>query len=367
MTQRILLLPGDGIGPEVIGATASVIAWFNTQGGERIETSEDAIGGAAYDRYGVPLADDTLADAKASDCVILGAVGGPRYAGLAYHLRPEAGLLGIRSGMGLFANLRPVFCFDELVEASTLKPDVVRGIDLLFVRELASGVYFGSPRGIEDLPGGGRRGINTHSYTSDEIERVSRVAFELARQRSNRVVSLDKANVMEAGLLWREDVQALHDADYADVELSHMLADNAAMQLVKNPRQFDVLLTDNLFGDILSDEAAMLTGSLGMLPSASLGGVGPNGGRLALYEPIHGSAPDIAGQDLANPLATLLSLAMAFRISLNRAQDADRLERAIRAVLAAGHRTRDLPAAHGRIVGTREMTDLVLQALTNEA
>jgi 3-isopropylmalate dehydrogenase len=363
MAQRILLLPGDGIGPEVIRAAAAVIGWLNQQGHEPIEVAEDVIGGAAYDRYGTPLADSTLKQAQSSDCVMLGAVGGPQYAGLAYHLRPEAGLLGIRSGMGLFANLRPVFCFDELVEASTLKPEVVRGIDLLFVRELASGVYFGEPRGIEALPNGGRRGINTHSYTSAEIERVARVAFELARQRSNRLVSLDKANVMEAGLLWREEVQALHDAEYGDVDLSHMLADNAAMQLVKNPRQFDVLLTDNLFGDILSDEAAMLTGSLGMLPSASLGAIGPGGNRQALYEPIHGSAPDIAGRDIANPLATLLSLAMALRISLGRANDAAALEGAIRKVLAAGHRTSDLPAAHGKMVGTREMTDLVLTAL----
>lgn len=340
-----------------------MIEWFNANRDAQIVIHDDAIGGAAYERYGVPLADSTLDLAMTSDCVLLGAVGGPQYADVAYHLRPEAGLLGIRNGMGLFANLRPVFCFDELVESSTLRPDVVRGIDMVFVRELASGVYFGEPRGIEDLPAGGRRGINTHSYTTFEIERVARVAFDLARQRGGKVVSLDKANVMEAGLLWREDVQALRDAEFADVELSHMLADNAAMQLVKDPRQFDVLLTDNLFGDILSDEAAMLTGSLGMLPSGSLGELRSDGSRPALYEPIHGSAPDIAGSDLANPLATLLSLAMAFRLSLTRPGDAESLEAAIRAVLAAGHRTRDLPPAHGRTVGTTEMTELVIAAL----
>jgi 3-isopropylmalate dehydrogenase len=362
-TANLLILPGDGIGHEIAASAAAVIAWFNAHREDSISVSEDAIGGAAYELYGTPLADSTLVKARASDCVLLGAVGGPQYAGLDYALRPEAGLLGIRSGMGLFANLRPVFCFDELVDASTLRPEVVRGIDLVFVRELSSGVYFGEPRGIERLPDGSRRGINTHSYTTAEIRRVSRVAFELARQRASRVMSLEKSNVMEAGLLWREEVQALRDADYADVELSHMLADNAAMQLVKNPRQFDVILTDNLFGDILSDEAAMLTGSLGMLPSASLGVENAGGRRAALYEPIHGSAPDIAGKDLANPLAMLLSLVMALRLSLGREQDAASLEAAIRSVLAAGHRTRDLPGGHGRQTGTRGMTELVIAAL----
>ncbi|MDB5670299.1 MAG: leuB [Alphaproteobacteria bacterium] len=362
-TANLLVLPGDGIGQEIAASAISVIAWFNDHRHDSISVSEDAIGGAAYDLHGTPLAEATLAKALASDCVLLGAVGGPQYARLDYASRPEAGLLGIRAGMGLFANLRPVFCFDELVEASTLRPEVVRGIDLVFVRELSSGVYFGEPRGIETLPDGSRRGVNTHAYTTAEIKRVSRVAFELARQRNSRIVSLEKSNVMEAGLLWREEVQALRDADYTDVELSHMLADNAAMQLVKNPRQFDVILTDNLFGDILSDEAAMLTGSLGMLPSASLGAEKDGGGRAALYEPIHGSAPDIAGKDLANPLAMLLSLAMALRLSLGREQDAASLEGAIRSVLAAGHRTGDLPAAHGRQVGTRGMTELVIAAL----
>lgn len=364
MTSRTLLaVPGDGIGPEVTASAIAIVGWFNAHREQQIVASEDAIGGAAYDRYGIPLHEETLAQARESDIVLLGAVGGPQYSGLPYDLRPEAGLLSIRSGMGLYANIRPVLCFDELVKASTLKPEILRGTDMVFVRELASGVYFGSPRGIQDLPEGGRRGINTHSYTTAEIQRVSRIAFKLASQRSSRVTSLDKANVMEAGLLWREEVQALRDAEFETIALTHMLADNAAMQLVRNPTQFDVILTDNLFGDILSDEAAMLTGSLGMLPSASLGCARDGKGRAALYEPIHGSAPDIAGRDIANPLAMLLSLAMALRISLDRSGDADQLEGAIRAVLRAGHRTRDLPPSSGRVVGTKDMTALVIAEL----
>lgn len=362
-TDRVLMLPGDGIGVEVIASARAIITWFNGHGTDQIEMCDDALGGAAYDRYGVPLADTTLEVARTCSFVMLGAVGSPRYAGLDYHLRPEAGLLGLRAGMQLYANLRPVFCFDELIEASTLKPEVVAGLDLLFVRELASGVYFGQPRGIETLPDGSRRGVNTHSYTSGEIERVARVAFDMARDRAGRVVSLDKANVMEAGLLWREEVQKLRDRDYPDIELSHMLADNAAMQLVKHPAQFDVILTDNLFGDILSDEAAMLTGSLGMLPSASLGPVRADGTPLALYEPIHGSAPDIAGRDLANPSATLLSLAMAFRLSVGRVDDAARLERAVRSVFAKGYRTSEMTRDGHEVVGTRQMTELVIAEL----
>lgn len=362
-SDKVLMLPGDGIGVEVIDSARAVISWFNEHCADQIEMCDDALGGAAYDRYGVPLADTTLEVARTCSFVMLGAVGSPQYAGLDYHLRPEAGLLGLRAGMELYANLRPVFCFDELIEASTLKPDVVAGLDMMFVRELASGVYFGQPRGIETLPDGSRRGVNTHCYTSGEIDRVARVAFDLARDRAGRVVSLDKANVMEAGLLWREEVQKLRDRDYTDVELSHMLADNAAMQLVKHPAQFDVILTDNLFGDILSDEAAMLTGSLGMLPSASLGPVRPDGTPFALYEPIHGSAPDIAGSDLANPSATLLSLAMALRHSAGRADDAARLERAVRCVFANGYRTSEMTRDEHQVVGTRQMTELVLAAL----
>lgn len=361
--EKILLLPGDGIGWEVMASARAIIDWFNAHRPCRLEMEEDDIGGAAYERYGVPLADDTLQRARDSAFVLLGAVGAPKYADIPYHLRPEAGLLGLRSGMSLYANLRPVFCFDELVHASTLKPEVIAGIDLVFVRELLSGVYFGQPRGIRTLPDGSREGVNTHYYSSGQIEQVARVAFELARTRASRVVSLDKANVMEAGLLWREEVQRLHDAEYPDLELSHMLADNAAMQLVKRPAQFDVILTDNLFGDILSDEAAMLTGSLGMLPSASLGPVRADGRRMALYEPIHGSAPDIAGRDLANPSAMLLSLAMAFRYSLDRPGDADMLEGAIRSVFAQGYRTAEMAGAGNEPVGTRRMTDLVLSAL----
>jgi 3-isopropylmalate dehydrogenase len=286
----------------------------------------DDLGGAAYDRYGAPLHDATLAKAIDCGCVLFGAVGGPQYANLPYDKRPEAGLLRLRKEMKLFANLRPAVCFDPLVDASTLKPDVVKGLDILIVRELTGGVYFGSPRGISDLGNGMRRGLNTHVYSTPEIHQVARTAFEFARKRSGRVTSVDKSNVMEAGLLWREEVQKLRDTEYADVTLNHMYADNCAMQLVRNPRQFDIILTDNLFGDILSDEAAMLTGSLGMLPSASLGAADATGRRLALYEPIHGSAPDIAGKSVANPAAALLSFAMGLRYLFSLDDEARLLE-----------------------------------------
>jgi len=349
--SHLLLLPGDGIGPEVTAQAGRVVAALDAG----IETSEAHFGGVGIDADGVPLTTATLARAKAADAVLMGAVGGPKWAGQPYDKRPEAGLLALRAGMNVFANLRPARCFDALVEASSLKPEFVRGLDILFVRELTGGVYFGEPRGIEDLGGGERRGVNTHSYTSGEIRRVARVAFELAAHRSGRVCSAEKSNVMEAGLLWREEVQALRDADYPHVELSHMLADNAAMQLVRNPRQFDIILTDNLFGDILSDEAAMLTGSLGLLPSAALG----EAGKPGLYEPIHGSAPDIAGQGVANPCAAILSLAMALRYSLGRPELADKVEAAVEAALDAGARTRDL----GGTLGTEAMGDAVLAQL----
>jgi 3-isopropylmalate dehydrogenase len=355
MTKNVLLLPGDGIGPEVAAAARKVLNWFSTNENLAVSVTTGLIGGAAIDVAGVPLAPATVAAACAADAVLLGAVGGPKWANQPFHLRPEAGLLGLRGAMQAFANLRPAVLFPSLTDASTLKPEVVAGLDLMIVRELTGGVYFGEPRGVTELPGGKRRGTNTHSYTCEEIRRVARVAFELARERKGVVCSVDKANVMEAGLLWREEVQKLRDAEYSDVKLSHMLADNCAMQLVRAPLQFDVILTDNLFGDILSDQAAMLTGSLGMLPSASLGAPGKPG----LYEPIHGSAPDIAGKNYANPCGMILSLALALRHSLERADLAARLERAVTAALENGVRTRDL----GGAASTAELTEAVVRAL----
>ncbi|MBW7945063.1 MAG: 3-isopropylmalate dehydrogenase [Sphingomonadaceae bacterium] len=351
MTKSLLLLPGDGIGSEVIGEVKRLLAALALD----IAVEEALFGGAAIDATGFPITDETVARALASDAALMGAVGGPKWAGQAYDKRPEAGLLRLRSEMGVYANLRPARCFAALADASSLKREYVEGLDILFVRELVGGVYFGTPRGIEDLGGGERRGVNTQVYTSSEIRRVARTAFELARKRSNRVCSAEKSNVMEAGLLWKEEVTALHKAEYADVELSHMLADNMAMQLVKNPKQFDVIVTDNLFGDILSDEAAMLTGSLGMLPSAAIG----EAGRPGLYEPIHGSAPDIAGQGLANPCAAILSFAMALRFSLGDAAAADRVEAAVDKALTGGARTRDL----GGTLSTQEMGAAIIAAL----
>lgn len=355
----LTVLPGDGIGPEVMAQVRKVIVWLEANGGYRFEIAEDKIGGSAYDAYGVPFADATLATCRKSDAIVMGAVGGPKWDGVEYNKRPEAGLLRIRKELGLFANLRPALVFDALAEASTLKTEIVKGLDILIVRELTGGVYFGEPRGIEDLGGGERRGVNTQVYTTGEIRRVGRVAFELARKRRNKVTSCEKANVMESGKLWREDIAALHTAEYADVTLEHMYADNCAMQLLRNPRQFDVIVTDNLFGDILSDEAAMLTGSLGMLPSASLGAAETPG----LYEPVHGSAPDIAGQDKANPLATILSFSMALRYSLSQGEAADRIERAVQAVLNNGTRTADIMADGCTQVGTEEMGDALVGQL----
>ncbi len=363
MTKQILIVPGDGIGPEVMGEVRRVLEWFRDSRGLALEIAEDVIGGAAIDKYGVPLAPETLAKAKQADAVLLGAVGGPKWAKMSYDKRPEAGLLSIRKEMGLFANLRPAIVFDALIDASSLKPDIVRGLDIMIVRELTGGVYFGEPRGITDIGNGERRGINTQVYTTSEIVRIARVAFELARKRSKKVCSCEKSNVMESGILWREEVTKLHASEYSDVELSHMYADNCAMQLLRAPKQFDVILTDNLFGDILSDEAAMLTGSLGMLPSASLGAADKSGRQPAMYEPIHGSAPDIAGQDKANPLASILSAAMMFRYSFNWAAEADLLETAVRAVLDSGIRTADILSPGLQPTGTQTMGGAVLQAL----
>src|SRR5512145_1770454 len=320
--RKLLVLAGDGIGPEAMRQVLRVVDWFDKRRAVRFEVTEDLVGGAAIDKHKTPLTVETMGRALSVDAVLLGAVGGPKWDNLPFAQKPERGLLRLRKELDLFANLRPAVVFDPLVDASSLKPELVRGLDLMIVRELTGGVYFGSPRGIETLPGGERRGVNTQVYTTSEIVRVARVAFELARKRNRKVCSVEKANVMESGVLWREEVTRLHKAEYSDVALSHMYADNCAMQLVRQPKQFDVIVTDNLFGDLLSDCAAMLTGSLGMLPSASLGAPDANGRRKALYEPVHGSAPDIAGKDLANPLACLLSLAMMFRYSFDLADAA---------------------------------------------
>ena len=359
----MLILPGDGIGQEVMTEVQRVIEWLGDKRDLKFNVSEDLVGGAAYDKHGTPLSDDTMAKAQEADAVLLGAVGGPKYDKLDFSVKPERGLLRLRKEMDLFANLRPAQCFNALSHFSSLKPDLISGLDIMIVRELTSGSYFGEPRGIfkED---GQRVGINTQRYTESEIDRVARSAFELARKRGNKVCSMEKANVMESGILWREVVTAVHAADYSDVELSHMYADNGAMQLVRAPKQFDVILTDNLFGDILSDCAAMLTGSLGMLPSASLGAPMENGRPKAMYEPVHGSAPDIMGQGKANPCACILSLAMALRYSFDQGEEATRLESAIENVLAKGIRTGDLMQTDGgKPVSTSEMTDAIIAEL----
>jgi 3-isopropylmalate dehydrogenase len=357
MTKTLMLLPGDGIGPEVMAETRKIIDWANTRGAD-IKIKEGLVGGASYDAFGKPLSDETLKLCRDCDAVLLGAVGGPKWNNVDYAVRPEAGLLRLRKELDLFANLRPAIVFDALIDASTLKPEIVKGLDILIVRELTGGVYFGEPRGIEDLGKGERRGFNTQTYTTSEIKRVGRVAFELARKRRGKVTSCEKANVMESGKLWREEITALH-AEYKDIQLEHMYADNCAMQLLRNPSQFDVIVTDNLFGDILSDEAAMLTGSLGMLPSAALGAPGSPG----LYEPVHGSAPDIAGQGKANPLATILSFSMCLRYSLGQPALADAIEEAVRSVLDKGTRTADIMAKGCCEVSTSGMGDALVAEL----
>ncbi|GHE96877.1 3-isopropylmalate dehydrogenase [Aliiroseovarius zhejiangensis] len=358
----LLILPGDGIGPEVMAEVRKIIDWIGDKRGVTFDVSEDLVGGAAYDKHGVPLADETMAKAQEVDAVLLGAVGGPKYDDLDFSVKPERGLLRLRKEMDLYSNLRPAQCFDALADFSSLKRDIVSGLDIMIVRELTSGVYFGEPRGIFE-ENGERVGINTQRYTETEIERGARSAFELAMKRNKRLCSMEKANVMESGILWREVVTRV-GKDYPEVELSHMYADNGAMQLVRAPKQFDVIYTDNLFGDILSDCAAMLTGSLGMLPSASLGAPMANGRPKALYEPVHGSAPDIAGEGKANPCACILSFAMALRYSFDMGDEADRLEAAVEKVLADGVRTGDLSNEEGvKPVSTSDMGDAVIAAL----
>ena len=357
MTKKILILPGDGIGPEIVEQAIKVLDYLVAYKKLDVSVSYGLIGGSAIDETGVPLPDDTLEQAKASAAVLLGAVGGPKWDQIERHLRPERGLLAIRAGLGLFANLRPAVLYPQLADASTLKPEVVSNLDIMIVRELTGGIYFGQPRGIRTLENGQRQGYNSLVYAEYEIQRIARVAFDVASKRNGRVCSVDKANVLEATELWREVVTTTAK-EFKDIELSHMYVDNAAMQLVRNPKQFDVIVTTNMFGDILSDLASMLTGSIGMLPSASLAADG-----TGMYEPIHGSAPDIAGQNVANPLATILSLSMLLRYSLAEAQLADTIEQAVSDVLSAGLRTRDIAAEGKTTVGTEEMGDAVVKAL----
>jgi 3-isopropylmalate dehydrogenase len=364
MTRHVLVLPGDGIGPEIMTHVVRLLEVARDTAGLDLAWSEGLVGGAALDAHGTPLPEATLEAARRADAVLFGAVGGPKWDALPMAQRPERGLLGLRSGLGLFANLRPAILFPQLAAASSLKPELVAGLDLLIVRELTGGIYFGEPRGVETTAAGERRGFNTYVYSESEIRRIARSAFEAARRLNRRLCSVDKANVLEVTQLWREVVTEV-GAEYPDVELSHLYVDNAAMQLVRAPKQFDVMVTGNMFGDILSDVAAMLTGSLGMLPSASL-----NERAQGLYEPVHGSAPDIAGQNVANPLATILSAAMMLRYSLDEGVVADALEGAVGDVLDAGLRTRDIAPAETagagglRVVGTDAMTDAVIEAFT---
>src|SRR5271165_3835535 len=353
---KLLLLPGDGIGPEIAAEAEKVIALLTKAGVARFEIEKGLVGGAAYDAHGVAISEDDMKRAHAADAVLLAAVGGPKWDGVPYEVRPEAGLLRLRKDLGLFANLRPAVCYPALADGSSLKRDVVEGLDIMIVRELTGGVYFGEPKTITDLGNGQKRAVDTQVYDTYEIERIARVGFELARRRRNKVTSMEKRNVMKTGVLWREVVTDVHAREYKDVELGHMLADSGGMQLVRRPKQFDVIVTDNLFGDMLSDIAAMLTGSLGMLPSASLGELDPKTKRRkAMYEPVHGSAPDIAGKGMANPIAMLASFGMAMRYSFNMSKEADLLDAAIAAALAKGLRTADIKSDGATILSTAEM------------
>ncbi|MFQ5985014.1 MAG: 3-isopropylmalate dehydrogenase [Alphaproteobacteria bacterium] len=359
----LLILAGDGIGPEVVYQVRRLIEWMDRRRGVGFDVEEGLVGGAAIDATGSSLPDETLEAALSADAILFGSVGGPRWDGLDVSKRPERGLLTLRKELKLFANLRPTVVFDALAGASSLKDELVKGLDLLMVRELTGGIYFGEPRGIETLPDGNRRGVNSEVYTSEEVQRVARVAFELAAKRRRLVHSVDKANVLESGRLWREEVETLHDAEYRDIELHHMYVDNAAMQLIREPKQFDIILTTNMFGDILSDAAAMLTGSLGMLPSASLGEPAASGVRCGLYEPVHGSAPDIAGKDMANPIGELLSFAMLLEHSFDMAEAAEVIKEAVTRVLDGGLRTTDIMQPGMARVSTTVMGDAILREL----
>ncbi len=363
-TYKLLLLAGDGIGPEVMAEVKKLIAWMNKKGLGHFETEEGLVGGSCYDAHGVAITDDTMQKAHAADAVIFGAVGGPQWDAVPYDVRPEAGLLRLRKDLGLFANIRPAICYPALAESSSLKREVVDGLDIVILRELTGGVYFGEPKTITDLGNGQKRAVDTQVYDTYEIERISRVAFELARKRRNKVTSMEKRNVMKTGVLWHEVVTALHQREFKDVQLEHQLADAGGMQLVRWPKQFDVIVTDNLFGDMLSDVAAMLTGSLGMLPSASLGETdAKTKRRKAMYEPVHGSAPDIAGKGAANPIAMIASFGMALRYSFNMDKEADLIDQAIAGALAKGLRTADIKSEGTKVVSTKEMGDAIIGEL----
>ncbi|MBI1648533.1 3-isopropylmalate dehydrogenase [Hyphomicrobium sulfonivorans] len=363
-TFNLLLLPGDGIGVETMVEVERIIDFFNRSGRATFNTQSDLVGGAAYDAHGVAITDAAMDKAQKADAVIFGSVGGPTWADVPYAVRPEAGLLRLRKDLGLFANLRPAICYPALADASSLKRELVEGLDIMIVRELTGGVYFCEPKEIVTLENGEKRATDTQTYTTSEIERIAKAAFDLARKRGNKVHSAEKHNVMRSGVLWKEVVTEVHRSYAPDVQLEHILADNCAMQLVRNPKQFDVIVTDNLFGDVLSDEAAMATGSLGMLPSASLGAVdAATGKRKALYEPVHGSAPDIAGKGLANPIATIASFGMALRYSCDMGAEADLVDQAIAGVLAAGYRTGDIMQSGMKQVGTAEMGGAILDEL----
>ena len=361
--RKLLLLAGDGIGPEVVREVKKIIEWFNKNKSLDFKIEEGLVGGISYEKHKTPITDEVFYKALESEAVILGAVGGPKYDSLEFSKRPERALLKLRKELKLFANLRPAICFKQLVEASSLKPEIISGLDIMIVRELTGGIYFGEPRGIEPIENNERKGVNTHTYTTNEIQRVARVAFDLAKKRKNKVTSCEKSNVMEVGVLWREEVQSLRDKEYKKIDLEHMLADNCAMQLLRNPKQFDVIVTDNLFGDILSDEAAMLTGSLGLLPSASLGARDKNGKIRSMYEPVHGSAPDIAGKNIANPIASILSLSMALKYSLDLDKESELLDKAVQSVLDDGLRTKDIMSKNMKEVSTSVMGDAIIAKL----
>ena len=361
--RKFLLLPGDGVGPEVVRETKKILEWFNKNKSLDFKIEEELIGGASIDKNKIPITDEVFYKSLESEAVLVGACGGPKWDNLEFSKKPERALLKLRKELKLFANLRPAICFEQLVESSTLKPEIVTGLDIMIVRELTGGIYLGEPRGIEPIENNERKGINTHTYTTSEIQRIARTAFELAKKRNNKVTSCEKSNVMEAGVLWREEVQSIKDKEFKRVKLEHMLADNCAMQLLRNPKQFDVILADNLFGDMLSDEAAMLTGSLGLLPSASLGARDKNGKMRSLYEPCHGSAPDIAGKNIANPIATILSLSMAFRYSLDLEKEADQIDSAVQQVLNDGLRTKDIISKGTKEVSTSQMGDAIISKL----
>ena len=361
--KKILILAGDGVGPEAVNEVKKIIDLLNKKKILDIEIEEGLVGGVSIDAFKTPIKDETIEKARKSDAVLLGAVGGPKWDNLPFDQRPEQGLLRLRSDLQLFANLRPAISFDPLIHASSLKSEIIKGLDILIVRELTGGVYFGEPRGIEDLGNGKRKGLNTQVYSTDEIVRVAKVAFELAKKRKKVLTSVEKSNVMESGKLWREEVEKLGKKEYPDVDLKHMYADNCAMQLIRNPKQFDIILTDNLFGDLLSDAAAMLTGSLGMLPSASLGEIN-NGNYLSgLYEPVHGSAPDIAGKNIANPIATILSFSMMIFYSFNNKKISQIIDNSVKKVLDGGFRTEDIMDEKSKKVGTKDMGDLIIKEM----